>query len=443
MRAATDADFNTPGRYLSVKIDLYLDGPSSPPLAAEKDTYLIDADWLEESGAEAENPFGAASSNELSFRLYNNNGMFNPTNISGPYYGKIKAGVKVVLYIKPVYDTEEVDWVKLGEYYVTGWTAAITSTYADVVANDIWHSIFSSKTPNYAVERDIVAYEALANIYTAMGFSVIIDTAINRSLKFSFIEGTPLSFTQDLMAGFIAFCSSNKSGQPIIESFIKERTTRLTLTDSNQIKDVTASQSISKTYEGVELTYNIPQGLDQEQLVDLQGITAPSGVFSIQNIAFSNGPLWRLTSIGLVSLEDVKLLDCTSTPWIVSVTLSNAGEATIFNLSMYGQVVGFTSLILTDNTTKLLKVQSKYLQEENQAIQYKNIIAGFVTNPVPTLTLSIRGNPLLNIGDKVAVQSTKYNLEYNGLIQRLHYHYTGSLSCDMVLLNADLLQGVT
>ena len=110
-RVATAADINNDSRYLDVRLDIYF---TSTPLSVSKSDYLIDADWLEEGSAESSNPFGAISSNELSFRLFNDNGMFSPTNVSSPYFGKIKAGVPVELFIKPIYDDEEVEWVQLG-----------------------------------------------------------------------------------------------------------------------------------------------------------------------------------------------------------------------------------------------------------------------------------------------------------------------------------------
>lgn len=442
MRAATDADFDASSRYLAVKVEIYFNGISAQPFTVSKDNFLIDIDWLEESGAESSNPFGAVSSNELSFRLYNEAGMFSPTNASGQFYEKIRTGVKVIPYIRPLYDDEEVEWLKLGEYFVTGWEAAITGTYADVTANDAWHQIFSSPAPNYPVQRNVAFNTALTDIYEAMGFTVIVNPAISDILMYSFIEDTPLNFTQEMLSGAAAFCTCNKAGQPIIEPFVLDRATRISLTDGDQIKSVAATQSISKTYDGVELTYAIPQGLDQEKLVDLQGITATPGAFSVQNVALNNGPLWQITSVSIIGLGNVKLLDYTATPWLASFLFTNLGSHTVFNLLVYGHVVGFTNIVLTDSANKLLKITSRYIQKEEYAQHYKSVLTSFVTNSIATLTVSIRGNPLLNVGDKVVLQSTKYKLDFTGVVQRLSYRYSGSLSCEMSLINNDILQEV-
>jgi hypothetical protein len=439
MRVHTDADFNADSRELSVKLEIYFN--ETTPLVVSKDDFLIDANWLEEGSAESSNPFGAVSSNELSFRLYNENGMFSPTNPSGPYFGHIKANVRVVLFIRVEDYIEEVEWLQLGEYFVTSWDAAITGTYADVVANDKWQQIFSSPTPNYPVRRDSTFYNAFTEVYGLMGFDVLVNSSLTNSLLFSFIEGSPLSFTQELVTGALAFCTCNKAGVPIIEPFIAERSVRATLTDANQIKIVSATQSINKTYDGVELAYFIPQGIEQEKLVDLQSIAAPAGIFQLKNIAFSNGPLWQLTSIGIQS-NAVSLVDYSATPWLITLSLNNTGDAGLAAVNAYGQVVGFTKVVLTDDVVKLLKVKNRYIQTAAYAARYKEILDAFVTSTTPTLNVSIRGNPLLDIGDRVNIQSLKHQLNYSGVIQRMDYQYTGGLSCEMTLLNADLLQGV-
>ena len=441
MRAAIDADFNADSRALSVKLEIYFYGPSVTPLTVMKDDYLIDASWLEEGSADSSSPFGAVSSNEFSFRLFNENGIFSPTNTSSPYFSLIKAGVLVIPYIRPEDTDEEVRWEKLGEYYVTDWVAAVTGTFSDVIANDKWQQIFNSPAPNYPVGRDIPFYVAMQNVYALMGYEVEVSSLLNKPLGYSFIEGTPLNFTQEMVTGAIAFCTSNKTGTPIIAPYTGVRPVRAIITDETQLKVASVTQSINTSYDGVELTYAIPQAMEQEKLVDIQKFSAPVGAFQAQNIAFNNGPVWQITSIGLQSAS-VKFINYTATPWLITLSLNNEGEAGEVAVSVYGKVVGFTNVVLTDNTIKPLKISNRYVQNAEYAQQYKNVMSAFVTDTTPVLALSVRGNPLLNIGDRVQVQSLKYNLNYNGLIQRMQYTYNGALSCEMTLLNESLLQGV-
>jgi hypothetical protein len=445
MRAATDADFNAQSRYLALKLEIYFNGLEEAPLTITKDDYLIDAGWLEEGAAESSNPFGSISSNELTFRLYNNDGMFSPTNTAGPYFGLIKSGICVIPYIRPISTSNPYNWIQLGKYYVTGWTAAITNVYADITANDKWQQIFNSATPNYKVGRNLTFKETFDNVFTLMGHTVLVNAALTQNLIYSFIEGTPQQFLQDLAKGALVYFSCNKEGTPIVNPLLANRTVRATLTDSNQVIAISSKQSIIKAYDGVELTYSIPQGITQEKLVELQGIQVIPGTSLITNISFNVGPIWQINSIALKSISDtVELLTYLATPWLISLSLNNAAaEVTPADITIYGTTISFTDIILSDDALKLLKIASKYIQDAAYAGAYKNILSAFVSSAVPLLTVTVRGNPLLNIGDRVIIQSTKYNLTFDGIIQRMKYDYVGSLDCEMTLLNNNIVQEVT
>ena len=107
---------------------------------------------------------------------------------------------------------------------------------------------------------------------------------------------------------------------------------------------------------------------------------------------------------------------------------------------VYGVAVDFVQAILADSTTNVLKVKNRYIQNTEYAYKYKNILEAFVNSDMPTLTLQVRGNPLLNVGDKIRVQSARYNLDFTGVLQRINYKYVGSLSCEITLLNSSILE---
>jgi hypothetical protein len=438
-RIATDADFNIVSRYLDVRIDIYF---TSTPLTVSKSDYLIDANWLEEGSAESSNPFGAISSNELSFRLFNSDGIFSPTNSVSPYFGNIKAGVPVELFIRPIYDNDEVDWIQLGRYYVTGWEAQITGTYADVVANDEWYNIFNSPMPNYPITRDITYHDFMSDFFDLLNVVVSLDECLTGTLPFAFVSDSIKDFLQELSAAALGYVTSGKDGTPLIGSFMGNKPVRATLTDDDQIRTVSTKQSIIRAYDGVELTYSVPQISAVTSLVELAGVVLSQGTNEISNIAFSSSPLWQVSMIDIKSNSDVvSLRNFEATQGLISLLLECAVEAIEADLAVYGKTIGLTEFTLSDEATKQLSISNKYIQSSSYAEYYKSILNAFVNNNVALLTLSVRGNPLLNVGDKVIVSSTKYNLNYTGIIQRMNYSYAGGLLCDMTLLNAEILEG--
>lgn len=441
MRDATDADFNRRSRNLEVKLEIYF---QQAPLVVTKSNYLIDADWLEEGSADSSNPFGSVSSNELAFRLLNKDGMFSPTNTTSPYYGLIKARVPVDLFIRPVYNNDEVEWEKLGRYYVTGWDALITGMYADVVANDEWHNIFSSPVPNYPVTLDKTYKELLSDTFTKVGYNVDISDALNQNLPFAFIDGDMKGFVQQAASAALAMTTTDKDGKPKVESWTSPRPLRATFTDADQIKSVSSKQSIIKSYDGVELIYGMPQILPAEPLVDILGTPLVKGASQLANIAFNSGPVYQVTSIRVKSKNSkVYATVHASTPWLLTLYIVNDdADVVIADVTVYGRIVSLTEVSLRDDVAKVLKVTNKYIQTASHAEYYKSVLSAFVNSKAPILNISVRGNPLLNIGDKVRAQSSKYKLDYTGLVLRAQYSYSGPLTAELTLLDASIFGGV-
>lgn len=435
MRPLIDADFNAASREIFMRLDIYLD---EIPLEVTKENYLIDASWLEEGSADSSNPFGAVSSNEFSFRLYNENGLFSPTNTSSIYFGKIRNGLKIVPFIRTI----DTDWQQLGEYFVTDWSAAITGTYADVTANDKWYQIFNSIAPNYPVLLNIPFKSLLSEVYTMMGYEVEISDELIEILPVAFIEGTPLDFTQEILSGALAFCTCNKVGLPAIYPFSSSRNIRATITDSDQIKAVSVTQSTTKTYDGVELTYALPSYTESSKLVELTDLEVPAGYSNVLNVLSTSTPVLKHTLVSIQStLEKISLVNYTASSQLLSFELFNPSEVTIAaSLTMYGIPVLFTEVVLTDSGTSLLKFNSRYIQTAAYASKYKELLENIVDSTVPFLNLSVRGNPLLDIGDRIQVSSAKYNLFFDGIIQRMAYTYDGGLTCEMVLMNSAVLE---
>lgn len=438
-RVATDDDFNNASRYLDTRLDIYF---TSTPLTVSKTDYLIDADWLEEGSAESSNPFGVISSNELSFRLFNKHSMFSPTNPSGPYYGLIKSGVKVVLYIRPLYDNEEVEWVELGTYYVTGWHTQVTGAYADVVANDEWYDIFNSPDPNYPIEPDTTYYRYLTGFFNLLGFNVDVDPALNRGLEYGYVEGSIKDFMQEFTAASLSYVTSSKNGRPRIGALTNTGPVRATLTDANQIITVTSKQSITRAYDGVELTYSVPQISAPTSLVRLNGQVFTQGINEISNVALK-GPLLQVAAANIKSTSNAVLLNSYhATQWLITLFIECLEEYGDGDIEVFGKVLNNIDFTLADDSLTLFTVANRYIQTQAYAKYYKSILNAFVNSNTPLLSLEIRGNPLLNIGDKVLVSSAKYNLTYSGIIQRMDYRNSGGLRCNMTLLNTNIIQGV-
>ena len=443
IRDATDEDFNAHSRCILLKLDIFFDGLQNDPLTVTREDYLIDADILDEAGAEDNNPLGAISANELSFSLYNENGIFSPTNTNGPYYGKIKVNVPIIPYMKPdMDDGTEVNWIKMGVYYVSDWNATVTGAAASITAGDKIQQTLMEPSPIIPVGLNKTQAAFFQEVFDALGYAAKISQDLNATLLYTFTEGEQKKFLQEMLQGAIAYCTCNKNGDIVIEPLDSTRPLRATLTDADQIISVDAEQSIVKTYGGVELTYVLPQLTEAIQLLEIKEANVPAGIFTHNKVALSKGPAKVITNVcAITESKEVAIIDYVNSPWdITLITKNESTTKATSDLAVYGIAVDFVETILTDNVSNVLKVKNRYIQSTEYATKYKEILEAFVNSDMPTLTLQVRGNPLLNVGDKIRVQSERYNLDFTGVLKRINYKYIGSLSCEITLLNSDILE---
>lgn len=445
MREAIDADFSTSSRRLTMKLHIYFDGNNQPPTEINDNNYLIDCYWLEEGTAESANPLGAIAANELSFSLHNKDGIFNPTNKSSIYYGKMKLGVKVELFIKPLDRQEEVDWLQLGVYFISSWQSTVTGSSAVVQAYDKLQDVFTNPTPNYPITLNTNFHDMFIQVFQRLGYSISILAPFEETIAYAFVEDEPIKFLQEMMQGAIAICTCNKQGEiEIIPMSGVSEEIRLTLRDTDQIKDIYAQQTATKSYNGIELTYALPQVIPNTTLLDLSSIIVPTGNYNTPELLFSEGPMYNVSAIKIQSSpETIQFNGYVATPWKIKMDLFNPLEPIDSSILIEGAIVNYVNTLLSDVANNLLKISNRYVQNEVYANKYKNTLKAFILHDAPILEASIRGNPLLNIGDRVRLVSARYNLDFTGILLRMDYAYTGGLSCKITVLNADIFREVT
>lgn len=440
-RLVTYDDYNQHSREILMKVDIYFDGPENPPLSVFKTNYLISGEILEESGAEDANPLGAISANELTFSLHNKKGIFNPANTASIYYSKIKKGVMVKPYFKLV-NADIPAWDPMGEFYVADWVTSSSGNQAEVTAYDKLQSVFEQKTPVIKIEEKQTFFEFFTRVFTALGKTATVDTALTQELLFTYVKGKPSEFLQEMMHGALAYCNCDKLGKIQIKAMINNSTPVTTITDNNQIVDLRVTQSVVKTYDGVELKYVLPQASDQTEILSLKGLTTPTGTKEHDIVMFSKTPVKLVCSLMSKSAENVvKVVGYEYTPDYVILKTENNGPEKACDYTLKGIIVDNVEAKLSDEEGSLLKVENMFIQNTAYAITYKEVLNKFTSNPIPIITLTIRGNPLLNIGDKIIVDSDKYALVYTGILLRAQYKYAGALSCEITLLNALILGG--
>lgn len=440
IRNHTDADFNSKSREVECKLEIYFD--PEEPLTITNHDYIISLGISEESSAESKNPLGTISANELDLSLFNTDGIFSPLNEASPYYGLIKVGVKIIPYFRLKDAVDTLNWIQLGVFYVTDWKATITASTVTVYAMDKMREVLSGDSTDVQVVANYTFKTFYEYYFMKLGHSVTVDEALSKVIPFAYAESDIGSTLTDLTCAAQAMCYANRSGEVVVKALNTERPLRATITDSDQIVDISLSQSILKSYDGVALTYKFPQLTMNELVLDVENIDIPEGTATHLPLRFDKGPIAALSHCALQTLDNaVKILHLAYTPWLLTIVTENNTEAAIVsNLSAYGTLVEFTDTVLSDEADNMLTYSNKYLQTEEVALAYKAFLEAFVGSTIPVLEVRIRGNLLLQLGDKITVQSDTYELTFTGVIQRMKHDYQGFLGTTITLLNSEILE---
>lgn len=438
IRDHIDDDFNASTRQVDCKVEIYFD---EVPLTVTKSDYLISCDELEEVTAESSDPIGAVSANEFSMVLLNTNGIFNPHNTSGPYYSKIKTGIVIKPYFRLLTDTDTLNWIQMGTFYVSEWSAEVTGTKATVYATDIMKDVFGKDPVDIQVVADNTFKQFIDYVFGIIGYTPAVSADLTQLLPFGYVKGVPKTFLTELMAGALAMCHSDRLGGIVVNPIAATRVNRATLTDANQVISVSAKQSTLKTYNGVSLTYSLPQLLYDQKVMEAKDFKVKVGTHAYDTMSFNEGPVAGVGHIAAQTVDNkVQVTTFSYSPWQIKMTINNDTEAQLLTaLSVYGTRVDFTDTVIADSTTPLLTINNKYIQTPEYAANYKTFLNAFVSNITPVLEVTIRGNLLLKLGDLITIQSTKYHLNFTGLIWRIKTSYPGYLKQTITLLNSEIV----
>lgn len=471
MRQSTIADYNSKDRAVEWRIDIYFNGPGASPLRCTRKNYLIDCSLLDEACADSDSFIGTPSSNELSFQLFGSRGMFSPTDATGPYYGKIKAGVMIKVYCRPIsfnvgaapthdelsiythgslanFTHNEImnfdgvfGWDALGTFYVTEWLSDLTGVTAEVTACDALYKLFNSAqsiinvVPNYSYE------DLITDFFGLNGYIPIITGDLSELLSFAYIDGDNSTFIKDFSIGALAYIYCNHNGSIVVFDIDTHDGSTYTITDSDQVISVTSKQSAMLEHSGVRLEYSKMQVSDEQLVLSnkAEGI-AGNGVLALSAQSLQNPPVYAISHVVLDSDANCFVDNIKANPYYISYDVLNASnlDASV-NINIYGFTIESILTIISDDTSNDLKLSSKYIQNEEYAEHISDLLHKYITLPVPILELEVRGNPLFAIGDTIHVISNMYNIDFTGILIRQNFTYNGGMSASMSLLSTEIV----
>lgn len=431
-------EYNKETRYIEQKIIIYFSG--LPPVEITRNDFLVDATILEETYSIGGSSFWGVTSNELSFSMYNDSGIFNPENTESPYYGLIKKGVRVSTFIKPV---ESEIWDPVGMFYITDWITDTNNLIVEVTANDRLYYVLNGVTPGMPVFRNISFNDFITTYFSYFGYTVIVDESITTVLPYVYIgDQDNREFLTALLTSVLADCFCDHEGNITILSKTKKRALTDTFTDNDQIISVSLKQSITTNFDSVVVTCNKGQESIDQNLLSINDLNIVSGLNKLDKFQFSISPVLCVKSLRTSCAEDIKIKSFTANDSTISCELQSSTNATA-NLDINGTSLEIISSIIGESGNAPMSIESKFIQNEDIANTVKYYAEHYVNVNTPTLELKVRGNPELKLGDMIMVDSSYYKVKYTGTIAKVQYDYQGHLSCALTLINASLIKEVT
>lgn len=438
MSKSTDEMYNARSRYLHQMFKIHFS--SSEVLDVTREKHLISSTLLEESYKHTDSPFGDITSNEIDITLFNDNGIFNPINSSGKYYGLIKKGIKIEAFIKP--DGID-DWDKVGVYYVTDWVTSTTGSTAEVTANDILHSVLNGPVPSFPVYRNISFKDFVDRFFRHFGLAANVDEAIDYIIPYAYTceYSDNKALLLDLMKSALADCFCGHDGNIKILSKNSGRTTRATFTDNDQIISVTVKQSITANYDSATVSCYKGQESAEQSLVDLDDMELNPGINTTGKVTVTESPILSIRHVKASSVDNVRLRGFSASANDFECLLQSTAK-TRANVDVIGTSLTSTKVIFGEALETPLVVDSLLIQDEARAELVKSYIEGYVAASMPIVELVVRGNPRIELGSKILIDSDYYKVHYSGILIKTTYDYIGSLSCKMTLIDASAVKEV-
>lgn len=437
------AVFDAINREVEWKIDIYFDGVDRAPLTVDRKNSLITAELLEEISS-GDVPWGNVSANELSFTLYNKGGEFNPQNENGPYYRKIKMGVPVWAYCRGLNtDGSAAEWLPLGKFYVSSWSTKSGGIEAEIVCLDILSNALAGGVPKMPIYRDIQYTEFIQKVLeaTVPGANVVSDFTQAGTLKYGYCVKEAKAALNDLSAGLLLglFCDHN--GDLHVSDLRKKREVAFTITDADQVIDISSTQSLQNDYAGYSVKLNEPQLSASKELLSLKDLVIPPAGVRAEGQQFTASPV---AMISLARMFKNKL----ATPTITAATATDVSyeiknpyrEEFVDDFTIHGHIIETVSTEYLGGVDNSLSIDSPYVQTAAQISNMRRMLSLYISGILPMLEISVRGNPEMQLGQKIAVHSTRFETQFDGVLMRQQLKYDGGLSGTITLINSKLLE---
>lgn len=394
------------------------------PLVATIDNYLVDVYWTEETGSPSHYPYGSVSADKASITLYSPKGLFDPNNRASKYFGSIKRGLKIVIEIK----THSTDWLSLGTFYVQDWSYNSASGTASVDVADKIQDKLKDSEPIPNILLDVGLKDACESL------GIIAEDLVTFK---AFSTDKSWSETVDLICEATrCFCTTDRQDNIIMRRLALS--TPYIIDDDTLLISIKNKSNLPTSSGDIVIEYGVPQIERNVPVLQLNNVEINKGINELGTFQTSVKHVLQY-SVGNISNVPSAKLSYSGTANNVNLIVESLSEG-LADITIRADVINYVMKQLGNTANNNSIVYSNYLvQDEISARYLRDMYSAFVNLEAPVLEIVTRGDPTLRVGDTVKVSSIKYNTNFEGIVIRHEYKYTGSLTCTTTLLHKEVV----
>lgn len=429
-------------RYIIPEVKIYFDGPNSEPTTFTQ-TDIIDCQMLTETGTQAEFIVGNVCSGTLELSLENNNGRFNATNESSPFYGKLVPGVKIEVFVLVDRDLQDNFYtIKMGTYYAAQWPSSAGSLTCDVLAYDRLYWILNRETAVIPLYRNITGAQFFENLMQQLRIeNYTVDESLTTVIPYAYTDGSTIGEKLAYAcSGIGAVVYVNREDTIVVQNAFNRVPNDLVVNDENYIYDVKATPSLSKQYDKVTVALNNIGAMQEDSLVQIEELEVPPGAHQISNLTYSHSPVVRITKIIVRGATNTTLTSHYTGIQSGSFSFYNSGDSTEkISLEIFGRyLLGYTNDVSVGDVSGTMqteyRVTSPLIQTAAFAEYYAGELYDYANNIIPQVEIRARGIPQLDMGDLFTLQSNEYKLDAAVTPIQITHKLTDGVTTDLVCL---------
>lgn len=406
----------------------------------------------EQNSIDSGNPLGIVSPNSLSLRLVDATNILNPANPSSPYFGYMRNGVKVELFISS--DQGEV-WDKAGVYYTNSWSIGLTEagiTPVDLSCQDNLAYIGNVDIPELDAYGGVNVVTLLERVFQKIGLTeqdYFIDPSLPTiNMIYSVAPGEKV---RDLLNSIThtlnAKANTNREGVITITPAFP------TLEIYGEL-DVSDSETINfqhnqiSAFNKVQLSYNKVDDRPSDNLLSLQNQVLKNGLNEFINLKLDStilgvdGVFLSFPTDTTDAISYIKSVNYKASQSGITISIDTELPTNIYvNIDVEGRAVGQTTAIAVSEVkardpkvANVLQLTNPIIQDEVTANAHVNIISDYLYKMERELVVSGFFSPYLTVGLYITIATGDPLLDGNYLITGVDLTVSEFYNCILTLI---------